>query len=85
MYDDIVKTKILIQHWGIWRGLKHQPAYSVASTNVLSRKMATEAGFTTFKIFPSGKNQKLPLQFGSGGRRFYSRRYNQVFAVETTW
>ena len=69
MYENFVKTKILIQYQWNWRGLKDRLDHSVESTNLLSRKMATETGFAS-KVFPAEKKQKLPPQFGSGGGRF---------------
>ena len=69
MYNDIVKTKILIQSQWNWRGLKDLLAHSVASTNLLSRKMAMKSGFTS-KVFPAKKKQKLAVHFGSGDERF---------------
>ena len=38
MYDDIVKTKILIQSLENWCGLKDRLAHSVPSINSLSQK-----------------------------------------------
>ena len=49
--------------------LKDRLAHSVASTNLLPRKMAKETDFTTM-VLPAKKKQKLPLQFGSGYERF---------------
>ena len=45
--------------------LKDRLAHSVASTNLLPRKMAKET-----VVLPAKKKQKLPLQFGSGYERF---------------
>ena len=69
MYDDIVKTRILMRRWRNQRGLRDRLAHNVASTNLLSRKMATESGFVS-KVFPAEEKQKLPLQFGSGDGKF---------------
>ena len=69
MYDGNVKTKILIQLYGNWRDLEDRLAHSVSSTNLLSKKMATEFGFTS-KVFPAEKEQKLLPQFSSGDGRF---------------
>ena len=65
----IVKTKILIQRQGNWQGSKDRLAHSVASTNLLLQKMATESTFAS-RVFPAEKKQKLPLQFGFGDERF---------------
>ena len=56
---------------------------SVASTNLLLPKMLSESGFAS-KIFPAERQQKLPLQFGSGDERFWSRRYDQSSVAEAT-
>ena len=69
MYDDIVKTTILIQRSGNCFGLINWHAHIVPSINLLSRKKATESGFA-FKVFPAEKKGKLPPQFGSGDGRF---------------
>ena len=68
MYNDIVKTKILIDAEN-WRGLKGSLTHSVALTKLLSWKMERESGFAS-KVFPTEKTQKFPLQYGSGDGRF---------------
>ena len=69
MYNDIVRTKNLMQREWNWHGLKNWLAHSVRSTNPLSQKKTTESGFAS-KDFPAEKKQQLSFQFGSGDGRF---------------
>ena len=67
MYDDIAKTKILIQRQRNWCGWS---ACLYCRINQLTITKNGDEIWVVSKVFPSKKKHKLPLQFGSGDGRF---------------